>query len=91
MNRARKFRIVPGTFLYLRRRRGFWLMLILYQVKEVITMQESWLPTLITETPEQGFELALLLSRKAGSPAMLFVSDLINKKMIDFIKKGPPL
>lgn len=28
-------------------------------------MQNSWLPTLITETPEQGFELALLLSRKA--------------------------
>ena len=27
-------------------------------------MQDSWLPTLITETPEQGFE-ALLLSRKA--------------------------
>ena len=54
-------------------------------------MQDSWLPTLITETPEQGFELALLLSRKAGSPAMLFVSDLINKKMIDFIKKGAPL
>jgi hypothetical protein len=26
-----------------------------------------------------------------GNPAMLFVSDLINKKMIDFIKKGAPL
>ena len=28
-------------------------------------MSESWLPTLKTETPEQGYELALLLSRKA--------------------------
>lgn len=28
-------------------------------------MNESWLPTLITETPEEGYELALLLSRKA--------------------------
>lgn len=25
----------------------------------------SWLPTLITETPEQGFEIALKLSRTA--------------------------
>ena len=28
-------------------------------------MQESWLPTLLTDTPEQGYELALKLSRKA--------------------------
>lgn len=26
--------------------------------------QESWLPTLITTTPEEGFELAMKLSRK---------------------------
>lgn len=26
-------------------------------------MSDAWLPTLITETPEQGFELALKLSR----------------------------
>lgn len=26
---------------------------------------ESWLPTLITETPEQGFDLALTMARKA--------------------------
>ena len=25
----------------------------------------SWLPTLITDTPEEGFEIALTLSRKA--------------------------
>lgn len=27
--------------------------------------QESWLPTLITETPEQGFDLALTMARRA--------------------------
>lgn len=27
-------------------------------------MSEKWLPTLITETPEEGFELAITLSRK---------------------------
>ncbi|MDD2427594.1 MAG: hexameric tyrosine-coordinated heme protein [Eubacteriales bacterium] len=26
---------------------------------------DTWLPTLITETPQKGYELALLLSRKA--------------------------
>lgn len=26
-------------------------------------MSESWIPTLITENPEQGFELAIKLSR----------------------------
>jgi hypothetical protein len=28
-------------------------------------MAESWLPTLITDTPEEGFMLAMKLSRKA--------------------------
>lgn len=28
-------------------------------------MTESWLPTLITETPEQGFDLAMTIARKA--------------------------
>ena len=28
-------------------------------------MQETWLPTLITETPEEGYDLAITLSRKA--------------------------
>lgn len=27
-------------------------------------MSDVWLPTLITETPQEGFELALILSRK---------------------------
>lgn len=27
--------------------------------------EESWLPTLITETPEQGFDLAVTMARKA--------------------------
>lgn len=27
--------------------------------------QESWLPTLITDTPEEGYELAVMLARKA--------------------------
>ncbi len=27
-------------------------------------MCEKWLPTLLTETPEEGFELAITLSRK---------------------------
>ena len=27
-------------------------------------MSEKWLPTLLTETPEEGFELAITLSRK---------------------------
>lgn len=26
---------------------------------------ESWLPSLITETPEEGYELAVVLARKA--------------------------
>ncbi|NLC40614.1 MAG: peroxidase [Clostridiaceae bacterium] len=28
-------------------------------------MNGSWLPTLITDTPQEGYELAVLLSRKA--------------------------
>lgn len=32
---------------------------------EESNMAESWLPTLITETPEQGFDLALTMARKA--------------------------
>lgn len=32
---------------------------------EEAKMVDSWLPTLITETPEQGFELALTMARKA--------------------------
>ena len=27
-------------------------------------MADTWLPTLITDTPQQGFELAITLSRK---------------------------
>ena len=31
--------------------------------------QDTWLPTLITETPEEGYELAVVLTRKAvGMP-----------------------
>lgn len=29
-------------------------------------MSESWLPSLLTETPETGFDLAVLLSRRAA-------------------------
>jgi membrane-bound lytic murein transglycosylase B len=29
------------------------------------TATESWLPSLLTETPEEGFELAVLMARKA--------------------------
>lgn len=28
-------------------------------------MQETWLPTLITDTPEEGYDLAVKLARKA--------------------------
>lgn len=28
-------------------------------------MQENWLPTLLTDTPEEGYELAVKLARKA--------------------------
>ena len=28
-------------------------------------MNGSWIPTLITDTPQEGYELAVLLSRKA--------------------------
>jgi hypothetical protein len=27
-------------------------------------MADTWLPTLITETPQEGFELAIMLSRR---------------------------
>lgn len=30
----------------------------------VCTMTDSWLPTLITATPQEGFELAITLSRR---------------------------
>ena len=31
----------------------------------IVMAQDTWLPTLITETPEEGYELAVVLARKA--------------------------
>ena len=31
----------------------------------IVMAQDTWLPTLITETPEEGYELAVVLTRKA--------------------------
>jgi hypothetical protein len=33
--------------------------------RRMVKMTESWLPSLITETPEEGYDLAMKLARKA--------------------------
>jgi len=38
--------------------------------------QESWLPSLITETPEQGFDLAVSMARKAVTTTQTDVETL---------------
>lgn len=40
-------------------------MLICNYIKGGIIMEETWLPTLITDTPEEGYNLAVKLARKA--------------------------
>ena len=37
---------------------------LLFNNREDIKMTDTWLTTLITETPQQGFELAITLSRR---------------------------
>lgn len=38
--------------------------------------QDSWLPSLITETPEQGFDLAVTMARKAVTTTQTDVETL---------------
>ena len=40
---------------------------------------KSWLPTLITDTPEEGYELAMTISRKAI--AMIQTDEEVRKKL----------
>ena len=37
------------------------------QIKEEKSSSEVWLPTLLTSTPQEGFELAVVLARKGVS------------------------
>ena len=38
--------------------------------------EQSWLPSLVTETPEQGFDLAIVMARKAVTSTQTDVETL---------------
>lgn len=39
-----------------------------YAQDECASRNDTWLPTLITATPQEGFELAVTLARRASRP-----------------------
>lgn len=50
--------------------------------------ESSWLPTLITETPELGFDLAISMARKAVTTELVENSATVER-CLDWCHKGP--